>query len=71
MNPYKVVFIFFIIVAIFVIGLFFFQEKPVDYNCSNFKSYSEALRVFKKNAIDVYHLDTNHNGIPCEMLVLK
>lgn len=44
-------------------------EQPISYNCSNFRTYDEAVRVFKKNASDIYHLDANHDGRPCEMLI--
>lgn len=41
------------------------------YNCSDFDSYQEALRVFKACggvSNDVHHLDGNGDGEPCESL---
>jgi hypothetical protein len=41
------------------------------YNCSDFDTYQEALRVFKACGgvnNDVHHLDGNGDGEPCESL---
>lgn len=40
----------------------------IDYNCSDFKNKEEAMEIFKENKKDIYNLDKNKNGIPCESL---
>ncbi len=44
------------------------QAPKEDYNCSDFKTFDEAMAMFKKNVKDIYHLDGDSDGIPCESL---
>ncbi len=57
--------------TLIIVTLFHKSEKVRDYNCSDFNTYAEARLVFSKNKKDVYGLDRNHNGVPCENLIDK
>lgn len=57
-----------VLVVIFILLLLSFLTKPKEYNCSDFKTQLEAYRIFQKHDKDIYHLDRDHDGIPCENL---
>lgn len=61
---YPIITIGIVTVLIVVVKTHFFGM--LDYNCSDFSTRRGAERVFHKNAEDIYHLDGDHNGIPCE-----
>ncbi len=54
--------------ALLAAGFFLLFASKQDYNCSDFKTQKEAQEVFKRNMYDIYKLDANHNGWPCEEL---
>lgn len=60
-----------IVAAIMVPSLFDGPKKHVDYNCSDFKTYAEAKKYFGRNPEDIYKLDKNHDGMPCQSLIGK
>lgn len=60
----SIIFIFFMIVLFKYDG----AKISIDYNCSDFKNKEEAMEIFKENKKDIYNLDKNKNGIPCESL---
>jgi hypothetical protein len=45
--------------------------KSNVYNCSDFRNYNQAEKVFKHCYIygDIHHLDADRNLIPCESLI--
>lgn len=51
-----------------LVYLLILNTKKHDYNCSDFKTQREAQAVFNKYPIDLYHLDADHDGVPCESL---
>ena len=68
MKKLTIIFIILGIIGIIsVANLFLFLHR--DYDCSDFKTYDEALKVFSKYSYDKYDLDGNHNGKPCERLL--
>ena len=59
------------IIFICFIILFFKYDGAkisIDYNCSDFKNKEEAMEIFKENKKDIYKLDKDKDGIPCESL---
>ncbi len=42
-----------------------------DYDCSDFKTQVQAYKVFRKSTEDIYSLDGDRDGLPCEMLPTK
>jgi hypothetical protein len=51
----------------------FCNAKELDYNCSDFKTQTEAMQVYNKckslgKNMDVYGLDRDHDGKVCESL---
>lgn len=54
-------------IAIFLVVMPILIRKA-DYNCSDFKSQAEAQKMFEKNDTDVYHLDSDQDGVVCESL---
>ncbi len=51
----------------------FCNAKEIDYNCSDFKTQSEAMDVYNKcksagKNMDAYGLDRDHDGKVCESL---
>lgn len=51
----------------------FCNAKEIDYNCSDFKTQSEAMDVYDKcksagKNMDAYGLDRDHDGKVCESL---
>lgn len=54
--------IFFLTFRVIVLG------RLINYDCKDFKTKEEAIRIFKKFTYDKYDLDRNNNGIPCERL---
>ena len=40
----------------------------IDKNCSNFKTQIQAQEEFEKHTKDIYRLDGDKDGIPCESL---
>jgi hypothetical protein len=67
----KLFFILFLIlfVAVSIVNFYLLTKK--DYDCSDFATYKDAVKVFKKNVKDIYDLDRNGNGKPCELLLTK
>lgn len=54
-----------------LVGLLFinYPSAPAkDYNCSDFKTWAEAQKVFDSNKGDIYGLDKDGDGIACEGL---
>lgn len=57
------------IIVIALLVMIGFILSPRNYNCSDFKTYDEAYRVFKQYKHDIYELDRDGDGIPCESLM--
>lgn len=63
-----------IFLTAWLIGLLiltFYDFSRHDYNCSDFKTQKEALKIFVLNKLDIFHLDSDHDGKPCEELQIK
>jgi len=69
----KMILILICVAACICMGIIYFSKqyykRPGFYNCSDFKTYAEALKVYRKHTNDIYHLDADHDGIPCEKLI--
>ncbi len=71
-NHLNIVKYSFILVTIILLWIIFTtKETPTEYDCDSFTSYGDALAKFKENEKDIYGLDRNNNGIPCEILINK
>ena len=60
----SIIFIYFIIALFKTDG----ARITLDYNCSDFQNREEAIKVFLSNEEDIYKLDGDKDGIPCESL---
>ena len=60
----SIIFIYFIIALFRTDG----ARITLDYNCSDFRNREEAMKIFLSNEKDIYKLDRDKDGIPCESL---
>ncbi len=58
-----------IIVVLYFLWVLLIAPKFHEYDCGDFKTYTEAFKILQKHDTDVYHLDGNNNGEPCEYLL--
>ncbi len=54
----------------------FCNAEKMDYNCSNFKSQDEAMRVYNRckdlgKNMDIFRLDGDKDGLVCESLPVQ
>lgn len=45
------------------------KVRQVEYNCSDFRAWDEAMAVFRSQPGDPYRLDGDGDGMPCEDLL--
>lgn len=62
----KILYALVIILAALFVYLYMTSHFNGDYNCSDFKTYKDMLKIYERNTRDVYHLDANGDGKPCQ-----
>ena len=56
------------IAIIILIMLFKPTEAILDYDCGDFSTQKQAQEMFEKYDYDIFNLDSDNDGIPCESL---
>lgn len=68
MKLWHFILVAFVIFACVYVATFFYSISNIDYDCADFKTRSEAKKVYDSRPGDPYRLDGDHDGIPCESL---
>ena len=59
-----------LIVLLSIVGAFslhYLESK--EYDCNDFKNWYEAKMKFQENSEDIYNLDLDNDGVPCNNLL--
>lgn len=65
----KTILIALLMLTIFVVGIGLVgANRTREYDCSDFHSREEAEKLFRQNREDIFQLDRDNDGIPCESL---
>lgn len=59
----------FLLVIIFVIGVFMYSGMTEPHNCRDFRNQKEAQDFYDKDRLQGARFDADKDGVPCEELL--